>query len=55
MAKTEENIKKNEEFIRTVLADNFGQTVDAESLRKAAIKLCEAIPPATPRVVQSAS
>jgi hypothetical protein len=44
MAKTEENIRKSEEFIRKVLQENFGQSVTADRLREAAEKLCEAIP-----------
>ena len=44
MAKTEQNLRASEDFIRKVLSDNFKQTVDAESLRSAAEKLCGAIP-----------
>jgi len=44
MAKTEENIRKSEEFIKKVLEENFGQSVNADRLRVAAEKLCEAIP-----------
>lgn len=44
MAKTEQNLKASEDFIRKVLSDNFKQSVDAESLRNAATKLCEALP-----------
>jgi len=44
MAKTEENIKSSEEFIRNVLARNFKQTIAAEELRAAAERLCEALP-----------
>jgi len=44
MAKTEENIRKSEEFIKKVLEDNFGQSVNADRLRTAAEKLCDAIP-----------
>jgi hypothetical protein len=44
MAKTEDNIKASEDFIRDVLAKNFNQQVDPESLRVAAAKLCEALP-----------
>lgn len=44
MAKTEQNLKATEDFIRRVLADNFQQGVDADSLRSAAEKLCGAIP-----------
>ena len=43
MAKTEQNLKTTEEFIRRVLADNFKQTVDSEALRGAAEKLCGAL------------
>lgn len=45
MAKTEDNIKKNEEFIRRVLADNFGQKIEGDELRRAAERLCVAMPP----------
>lgn len=48
MPRNDENIKKSEDFIKKVLADNFGQSVDAEVLRKAAEKLCAAIPAAMP-------
>jgi len=44
MAKTEQNLKASEDFIRKVLPDNFKQNVDAESLRSAAAKLCDALP-----------
>ncbi|MBB3929220.1 hypothetical protein GGR25_000239 [Kaistia hirudinis] len=44
MAKTEQNLKASEEFIRNVLAKNFRQTLRAEELRAAAIKLCDALP-----------
>lgn len=44
MAKTESNLKASEEFIRRVLEDNFSQSLDAETLREAAEKLCGAIP-----------
>jgi len=44
VAKTEQNLKASEEFIRRVLADNFKQGVDAEKLRSAAEKLCGAMP-----------
>jgi hypothetical protein len=45
MAKTKENVKKAEEFVRRVLSKNFNQkTIDADRLRLAAEKLCEAIP-----------
>lgn len=47
MAKTEQNIRASEEFIREVLAKNFRQTVRAEELRVAAEKLCEAMPAST--------
>ena len=46
MAKTEQNIRNSEEFIRMVLLNNFRQGVPADALRKAAEKLCEAIPAA---------
>jgi hypothetical protein len=44
MAKTDHNLKASETFIREVLAKNFRQTVDADSLRAAAEKLCGAVP-----------
>jgi hypothetical protein len=44
VAKTEQNLKASEEFIRKVLSDNFQQSVDAERLRNAAEKLCSALP-----------
>ena len=44
MPKTETNIKANEDFIKSVLQKNFGQSVDSSVLRQAAIKLCEAFP-----------
>lgn len=44
MAKDENNLKSAEEFVRSVLSKNFGQTVDADRLRAAAEKLCDAIP-----------
>jgi hypothetical protein len=49
MAKTEQNVKATEDFIREVLAKNFHQKVDGERLREAAEKLCEAIPSARPK------
>lgn len=48
MAKTEENIKSSEEFIKGVLERNFKQRVDPDALRAAAEKLCAAVP--EPRV-----
>lgn len=44
MAKTEQNIKATEDFIRKVLKNNFHQDVKPEALRAAAEKLCDAIP-----------
>jgi len=44
MAKTEQNLKASEDFIREVLAKNFHQSVPTEQLRAAAEKLCEALP-----------
>jgi hypothetical protein len=44
MAKTEDNLKTSEEFIRDVLSRNFNQKIDQESLRAAAEKLCAALP-----------
>lgn len=45
MAKTEENLKASEKFIRKVLSKNRKQTkFDAKILRAAAEKLCEAVP-----------
>ena len=44
MAKTDQNLKAAEEFIRATLAKNFKQDVDQDRLRAAAKKLCEALP-----------
>jgi hypothetical protein len=44
VAKTEDNLKASEDFIRDVLAKNFNQTVDKDALRAAAERLCEALP-----------
>jgi len=44
MSKTEQNLKVTEDFIRSILKNNFGQEVRADALRAAAEKLCEAIP-----------
>jgi hypothetical protein len=44
MPKTEKNLKASEDFIREVLAKNFRQEVPADALRKAAEKLCGAMP-----------
>jgi hypothetical protein len=44
MAKTEQNLKASEDFIRKVLSENFKQNLDSESLRSAAEKLCGAMP-----------
>lgn len=44
MAKTEDNVKASEDFIRDVLSKNFDQKVDKEALRAAAEKLCAAMP-----------
>ena len=44
MAKTEQNLKLTEDFIRSVLKQNFGQDVRPDALRAAAKKLCDAIP-----------
>lgn len=44
MAKTEQNLKESEEFIRQVLAKNFRQEVKSKELRAAAEKLCDALP-----------
>lgn len=44
MAKTEQNLRATEEFVRNVLAKNFDQQVDSERLRAAAEKLCDALP-----------
>ena len=46
MAKTEQNLRAAEDFVRTTLAKNFRQDVDRDRLRAAAEKLCEAIPTA---------
>jgi len=44
VAKTEQNLKASEDFIRKVLSDNFKQSVNAEQLRNAAKKLCSVLP-----------
>lgn len=44
MAKTEDNLKASEDFIREVLAKHFNQTVAQDALRAAAERLCEAMP-----------
>jgi hypothetical protein len=44
MTRTDQGIKASEDFIRKVLADNFKQSVDAETLRAAAQKLCSSLP-----------
>jgi hypothetical protein len=45
MAKTEKNLKATEKFIRDLLAKRFNQKkIDADALRAAAEKLCEAVP-----------
>ncbi len=44
MAKTEQNLKVTEDFIRSVLKTNFKQDVPVEQLRAAAEKLRDAIP-----------
>lgn len=44
MAKDDKNLKSAEDFVRSVLAKNFGQSVDSDRLRAAAEKLCDAIP-----------
>ncbi|MFO1141479.1 MAG: hypothetical protein U1E59_03650 [Amaricoccus sp.] len=45
MPKTEQNLKKAEDFIRSSLEKNFKQrSFDPEQLRAAAKKLCEAVP-----------
>ena len=44
MAKTEQNLKASEEFIRSVLKRHFRQQVRDDELRSAAEKLCEAVP-----------
>ncbi|HEV7436800.1 MAG TPA: hypothetical protein VGO22_18330 [Pseudorhizobium sp.] len=44
MAKTEQNLKATEEFIRQTMAKNFRQEVKPEELRVAAERLCEALP-----------
>ena len=47
MAKSEQNLKASEQFIREVLTKNFKQRkFDAKLLRAAAEKLCEAVPEA---------
>ena len=44
MAKTEDNLRASEEFIREVLAKNFNQSIEPDKLRQAAAKLCDAMP-----------
>lgn len=44
MAKNEQNIRASEEFIRNVLEKKFGQRVEADALRNAAERLCDAVP-----------
>jgi hypothetical protein len=44
MAKTDENLRASEAFIRDVLQKNFNQRVDPDQLRTAAERLCEALP-----------
>lgn len=44
MAKSEQNLKASEEFIRAVLQKNFRQKIDPDALRAAAEKLCDALP-----------
>lgn len=45
MAKTEDNLRASEDFIREVLEKNFAQkTIDTDALRAAATRLCEAVP-----------
>jgi hypothetical protein len=44
MAKTEQNLKATEDFIRGVLATNFNQKIKEDALRKAAEQLCDAMP-----------
>ena len=45
MAKTEQNLKASEKFIREVLSKNRKQKkFDPKLLRAAAEKLCEAVP-----------
>ena len=44
MPKTDRNIQATEQFIRSVLAENFKQEIAGEALRDAAAKLCAALP-----------
>ncbi len=45
MAKNEQNLKKNEEFVKKILAKYFHQRkIDPDRLREAAEKLCDAMP-----------
>lgn len=46
MPKTETNLKKSEDFLRSVLQRNFRQQVAQDDLRAAAERLCEVIPEA---------
>lgn len=48
MKKTERTVEKSEDFIRRVMEKNFHQKLDSETLRNAAERLIEALPPAKP-------
>lgn len=44
MTKSKQNLVEAQKFVKDVLAKNFKQKVDAESLRTAAEKILEAVP-----------
>lgn len=48
MAKTENNLKATEDFVRRVLEKNFKQSLSGEDLRAAAERLCDALPSLQP-------
>lgn len=44
MAKNEKNIADSERFIREIYAKHFKREINEESLREAALRLCQAVP-----------
>lgn len=44
MAKTEQNLKRTEDFVRLVMEKNFNQKLNSDDLRAAAERLCDAMP-----------
>ncbi|MDF0601268.1 hypothetical protein P1J78_11050 [Psychromarinibacter sp. C21-152] len=44
MTKSQENIKRSQEFIQRIMKERFGQDVPDEDLERAARDLCDAIP-----------